>query len=98
MYAVFSTLDWILAIYMSLLLGRVVFSWLYAFNIVNIRNEFVRMVGNFLYAVTEPVLSPIRRVVPVLGTIDISTMIALLIVYFLRIFLATSVYPALVGL
>jgi len=98
MYAVFLTLDKILVIYMSLLLGRVIFSWLYAFNIINIRNEFVRIVGNFLHAVTEPVLSPIRRVVPVFGTIDISAMIAMLIVYFLRIFLATSVYPALASL
>jgi len=98
MFALFSTLDWILSIYMMMLFARVVFSWLYAFNIINVRNEFVRMIGNFLYAITEPVLRPIRRVVPVFGTIDISTMIALLAFYFLRLFLATSVYPALAGI
>jgi len=97
MFALFSTLDWVLSIYMTLLFARVVFSWLYAFNIVNPRNELVKIIGNFLYAITEPVLRPIRRIVPILGTIDISTMIALIIIYFLRIFLWTSVYPALVG-
>jgi len=98
MLALFSTIDWILSIYMFLLFARVVFSWLYAFNIVNPRNEFVRNIGNFLYAITEPVLRPIRRIVPVLGTIDISTMVALLIVYFLRLFLIATVYPALISL
>jgi len=98
MFALFSTIDWILSIYMGLLFARVVFSWLYSFNIVNPHNEFVRMIGNFLYAITEPVLRPIRRIVPILGTIDISTMIALIIFHFLRVFLATSVYPALVSL
>jgi len=97
MYALFSTLDWILSIYMFLLFARVVFSWLYAFNIVNVRNDIVRAVGNFLYMITEPFLRPIRRIVPVIGTIDISTMIALLIVYFVRLFLLTSVYPAVAG-
>jgi len=83
---------------MVLLFARVIFSWLYAFNIVNAHSEFIRTVGNFLYAITEPVLRPIRRVVPVFGTVDISTMIALLALYFLRLFLKTSVYPALMGL
>jgi len=98
MYALFSTFDWILSIYMSLIFARVVFSWLYAFNIVNSRNELVRIIGNYLYALTEPTLRPIRRIVPLLGTIDLSPMILVIIVYFLRAFLWTSVYPALMGL
>jgi len=98
MFALFSTIDWILAIYMGFLFAHVVFSWLYAFNIVNMHNQLVRMVGNFLYSITDPVLRPIRRIMPNLGAIDISVMVALLILYFLRSFLATSVYPALAGL
>ena len=47
-------------------------SWLVAFNVVNARNQFVAMVGDFLYRVTEPVLRPIRNMLPNLGGIDIS--------------------------
>ena len=59
-------------------------SWLVAFNVVNPRNQFVSMVGEFLYRITEPVLRPIRNVMPNLGGIDISPVILILLLLFIR--------------
>lgn len=95
MYAVLSTIDLALGIYWWILIASAIFSWLYAFNVVNPRNQVVGMIGDFLFRATEPVLRPIRRVLPDLGGIDISPIVVLLIIYFLRVFLWTSIAPLL---
>ena len=59
-------------------------SWLVSFGVVNRYNRVVAMVGDFLWRVTEPVLRPIRRVLPDLGGIDISPVILILLLWFLR--------------
>ena len=58
-----------------MVIASAIFSWLYAFGVVNPRNQVVSMIGNFLYQATEPVLRPIRRLVPPLGALDISPVI-----------------------
>jgi len=83
----------VLDIYIWLLIAAAVLSWLVAFNVVNSRNQFVAMIGDFLYRITEPALRPIRRLLPDLGGIDISPIILLLVIFFLRQFLLTSVAP-----
>lgn len=93
MLALIQTLVFALDIYWWILIGSAIFSWLYAFNVVNARNQFVGMIADFLFRVTEPVLRPIRRLLPNLGGIDISPIIVLLIIFFLRQFLITSVAP-----
>ena len=93
MYALFSTIDLALGIYTWIIIGSAIFSWLYAFNVVNTGNRFVGMIGEFLYRATEPALRPIKRIMPDLGGLDISPIILLLIIFFLRRFLWTSVYP-----
>jgi YggT family protein len=93
MYALFQTIDLALSIFTWILIGSAIFSWLYAFNVINSSNRFVAMLGQFLYNVTEPVLRPIRRFMPDLGGIDISPIVVLLIIFFLRSFLWNSVYP-----
>jgi YggT family protein len=93
MLALFQTIDLALNLYTWVLIGSAIFSWLYAFNVINSSNQFVNAIGTFLYNVTEPVLRPIRRVMPNLGGIDISPIIVLLIIFFLRSFLWTSIYP-----
>jgi YggT family protein len=93
MLALIQTVDLALGIYWWILIGSAIFSWLYAFNVVNPRNQFVGTVGNFLFRATEPVLAPIRRILPDLGGIDISPIIVLLIIYFLRQLLWTSIAP-----
>ncbi|MGI6854553.1 YggT family protein [Mesorhizobium sp. 1B3] len=93
MLALIQTLVLALDIYWWLLIAAAVFSWLYAFNVVNSRNQFVGSIGNFLFRVTEPALRPIRRYLPDLGGIDISPIILLLIIFFIRQFLLTTVAP-----
>ena len=95
MLALFQTIDLALNLYTWVLIASAIFSWLYAFNVINSRNQFVDSVGRFLFNVTEPVLRPIRRIMPNLGGIDISPVILLLIIFFIRSLMWTSIYPAL---
>ena len=71
-------------LYIYLLVAAAVLSWLIAFNVVNMRNQFVAMVADFLYRITEPALRPIRNVMPNLGGIDISPVILIFIIIFIR--------------
>ncbi len=92
LYAVVDTIFLALNIYIWLVIGRAIFSWLYAFNVVNTSNRFVAMVGEFLFKVTEPALRPIRRILPDLGGIDISPIVLLLIIFFIQRLLVNIVY------
>ena len=96
MLALFRTIDLALDIYTWILIASVIFSWLFAFNVINSRNQFVSMIGDFLYKATEPVLRPIRRILPDLGGIDISPIVLLLIIFFIRQLMWTTIVPALV--
>lgn len=96
MLALISTIDLALGIYWWIVILSAVFSWLYAFNVVNPSNQFVGMVGNALYRLTEPALRPIRNVLPDLGGIDISPIVLLLLIFFLRQLLWTTIAPALI--
>ncbi len=71
MIAVLNVIMYALNIYWYVIIASAIFSWLFAFGVVNPRNPVVSAIGNFLYQATEPVLRPIRRVVPTLGAIDI---------------------------
>jgi YggT family protein len=93
MFALFSTIDLAFSIYTWILIASAIYSWLYAFNVVNPRNAFVANIGQFLFAVTEPVLAPIRRRLPNLNGIDISPIVLLLLIYFLRMLMWNSIYP-----
>ncbi|WP_136658116.1 YggT family protein [Nitratireductor sp. XY-223] len=95
MFALFSTIDLALRIYMWIIIGSAIFSWLYAFNVINTGNRFVGMVGEFLFKATDPALRPIRRILPDLGGLDISPIILLLIIYFIRVFMWNSIFPLL---
>ncbi|WP_039761041.1 YggT family protein [Bartonella queenslandensis] len=86
-YALLRAIDLILNIYTDILVSSVIFSWLYVFNIINSRNRFVVLIGNFLDRLTNPVLNPIRRILPNLGTIDISPIVVFIIIYFIRTFM-----------
>jgi YggT family protein len=74
----------LITIYIWVLIISAVLSWLVAFNVVNTSNRVVYLIGDFTYRVTEPVLRPIRRILPNLGGIDISPIILILLLYFLR--------------
>lgn len=93
MIAIFQTIDLALNLYTWVLIASAIFSWLYAFNVINSSNQFVNSVGMFLFNVTEPVLRPIRRVLPNLGGIDISPIILLLIIFFIRSLMWNTIFP-----
>ena len=84
MYALYNLLDAIISIYIWLLIASVVLSWLVSFNVVNTRNRFVYVVGDFLHRATEPVLRPIRNLLPNMGGLDISPIVLILALYFVR--------------
>lgn len=84
MLAFLRLVDTVIYIYIWLLIAQAVLSWLVAFGIVNRHNRVVAMVGDFLWRITEPVLRPIRRVLPDLGGIDISPVIVILLLVFVR--------------
>ena len=93
MRALFLVIDLVLLLYIYLLVAAAVLSWLIAFNVVNTRNQAVAMVGDFLYRITEPVLRPIRNILPDLGGIDISPVILIRIIIFLRSGIALYILP-----
>lgn len=74
----------ILDIYFWILIAMVVMSWLTGFNIINRQNDIVRQISYALYRLTEPVLAPIRRFLPDLGGLDISPVIAIIALQFIR--------------
>jgi YggT family protein len=87
-------IDTVISVYFWIILAMVILSWLVAFNVVNRSNPYVRQIGQALEKLTEPLLKPIRRFLPDLGGIDISPIVVLLIIFFIRQFLLTSVAPA----
>jgi len=95
MVALFQLVDTVITIYIWLLIIWAVLSWLVAFNVVNTGNRLVYVVGDFLNRITEPALRPIRRIVPNLGGIDISPMVLILLLIFLRNLLLYDVAPAM---
>ena len=90
MNAVAWLIDTVFQIVIVLLIAQVILSWLIFFNVVNTRHPFVNAVGRFLYQVTEPMLRPIKRLMPSLGGIDISPLILILLLGFLRILILSN--------
>src|SRR5262245_8267806 len=86
-------IDKVIDIYTWIVIASAIMSWLVAFGVVNMRNQFIRMVGDVLERLTEPALRPIRRVMPNLGGVDISPVILLLLLFFLRNLLWEYVFP-----
>ena len=84
MYSVLMLIDRIIDIYVWVIILSAVLSWLVAFDIVNMRNRFVYLVGDALNRITEPVYRPIRRFLPDMGGLDLSPLIVILGLWFLR--------------
>jgi YggT family protein len=83
----------VLQIYIWLLIAAAVLSWLVAFNVVNTRNQLVAMIGDFLYRITEPVLRPIRNMLPSFGGLDISPVVVILIIILIERVIGYYIYP-----
>jgi YggT family protein len=74
----------VLDIYFWIILATVIMSWLVAFNVINGSNPYVRQVGFALRKLTEPLMGPIRRMLPDLGGIDVSPIVVLIGLQFVR--------------
>ncbi|GBD47076.1 YggT family protein [Methylopila sp. Yamaguchi] len=83
-----------LQLYTWLLIAMAILSWLVAFNVVNTRNSVIAAIWDFLIRITEPVLRPIRNMLPSMGGIDISPIILLLIIFFIQRVIVLYLYPS----
>ncbi len=93
MRAVLDVILLVLHLYSYVIIIVAIMSWLIAFNVINIYNDLVRSIWNGLNAVTEPLLRPIRSILPSLGGIDISPIILLLLIFLVEDIIQRYVYP-----
>jgi YggT family protein len=80
----FEVIDVVLNLYWWAVFISVILSWLVAYDIVNPRNQIVHMIGSTLHQLVDPALNRIRRVLPMFGALDLSPLVLLLLIYFLR--------------
>ena len=93
MRAVLEIILLILDLYWWVVLAMIIMSWLISFSVINTRNQFVDMVWRVLLALTDPVLRPIRRLMPKFSGIDISPIILFLIIFFIQRVIVLYIYP-----
>ena len=79
-------------VYWAIIISAIM-SWLIAFDIINLRNQFVYNVHRFLDAVTRPILAPFQRIIPTLGGVDISPIIVFIVIYLIQQLIIYYLYP-----
>ena len=95
MKSIFILLDNVITIYLWIIIINAILSWLVAFNVLNTQNRFVFSVLDATYKLTDPALSKIRRFIPMFGSIDISPVVLILILMFLRNIIFEILAPSL---
>ncbi|WP_440937263.1 YggT family protein [Candidatus Pelagibacter sp.] len=93
MIAIFYLALQILKLYSYVVVGNVVISWLIAFNVLNTGNRFVYAILELTYRLTDPILVKIRRFLPNLGSLDISPIILLLLIWFIEMCMKLYIAP-----
>ena len=93
MIAIFYLALQILKLYSYVVIANVVISWLIAFNILNTHNRFVYSILELTYRLTDPFLNQIRRFLPNLGSLDISPIILLLLIWFIEMCMKLYIAP-----
>ena len=93
MIAIFYLILQVLKLYSYVVIANVLVSWLIAFNILNTQNRFVYSILEFSYRLTDPILNKIRRFLPNLGTLDISPIILLLLIWFIEMCMKLYIAP-----
>lgn len=93
MRAVLDIILIILQLYWWVVLAMIIMSWLISFNVINTRNQFVDMIWRVVNQLTDPVLRPIRRVMPNFGGLDLSPLILFLIIFFIERVIVYYIYP-----
>ena len=95
MKSIFILLDSVVTIYLWIIIINAILSWLVAFNVLNTQNRFVFSVLDVTYKLTDPALNKIRRFIPTFGSIDISPVILILFLMFLRNLIFEAFAPGL---
>ena len=90
MRAVLDIILILLQLYWWVLLIMIIMSWLISFNVINTRNQFVAGLWRVVNSITEPILRPIRRVIPPVSGLDLSPIIVFVIIFFLQSFIAND--------
>ena len=90
MYALLATISMVLTLVWWVFLIMIIMSWLISFNVINTRNNFVAGLWRVLNAVTEPILRPIRRIIPPVGGLDLSPIVVFVIIFFLQSFIGND--------
>ena len=93
MIAIFYLVLQILKLYSYIVITNVIISWLVAFNVLNTQNRFVYSILDLTYRLTEPFLNKIRRFLPNLGSLDISPIILLLLIWFIEMCMKLYLEP-----
>ena len=93
MIAIFYLVLQILKLYSYVVIANVIVSWLIAFNILNTQNRFVYSILELSYRLTDPILNKIRRFLPNLGTLDISPIVLLLLIWFIEMCIKLYIAP-----
>ena len=93
MIAIFYLLLQILKLYSYVVIVNVVVSWLISFNLLNTQNRFVYSILELSYRLTDPILNRIRRFLPNLGSLDISPIILLLLIWFIEMCMKLYIAP-----
>ena len=93
MIAIFYLVLQILKLYSYIVLANVIISWLVAFNVLNTQNRFVYSILEMTYRLTDPILNRIRRFLPNLGSLDISAIILLLLIWFIEVCMKLYIAP-----
>jgi YggT family protein len=94
---IYAVLDGVLRLLVLAIIVNAVFSWLIAFNVVNLRHPVVRQVANFFDAVTTPLLWPFRRIIPPLGGIDITPVLAIIVLQAADSYLLPWLFTPIIG-
>ena len=93
MIAIFYLALQILKLYSYVVLANVVISWLITFNVLNTQNRFVYSILEMTYRLTDPILNRIKRFLPNLGSLDISPIILLLLIWFIEVCMKLYIAP-----
>ena len=91
-FALLSTLNLILSLVWWVFLIMIIMSWLISFNVINTRNQAVAAIWRAINQVTDPILRPIRRILPPMGGLDLSPIVVFIIIFFLQQLIANYAY------
>ncbi len=83
-YAIFNLINNLIDLYLLIVFAWVIASWLVGFNIINLSHSIARSVVGALDLLVAPVLAPLRKIIPTIGMLDLSLLVLIFLLYFIR--------------